>query len=119
MFDLLGIIIKGGPVMAPLLVCSIIALAVVIERFLFWRRISSRQAVEEMLDLVGEELFDAAFSLYYFIGFVSIPFWTLITGGVMTRYGFGPAFTVISTSYLLAMSLLVLLRTPVKQPSPR
>ena len=38
--------------MAPLLVCSIIALAVVIERFLFWRRISSRQAVEEMLDLV-------------------------------------------------------------------
>lgn len=52
MFDLLGIIIKGGPVMAPLLVCSIIALAVVIERFLFWRRISSRQAVEEMLDLV-------------------------------------------------------------------
>ncbi len=52
MFDLLGIIIKGGPVMAPLLVCSIIALAVVIEQFLFWRRISSRQAVEEMLDLV-------------------------------------------------------------------
>ena len=83
--------------------------------------VTSRQTLTQALlaDLVGEELFDAAFSLYYFIGFVSIPFWTLITGGVMTRYGFGPAFTVISTSYLLAMSLLVLLRTPVKQPSPR
>ena len=83
--------------------------------------VTSRQTLTQALlaDLVGEELFDAAFSLYYFIGFVSIPFWTLITGSVMTHYGFGPAFTVISTSYLLAMSLLVLLRTPVKQPSPR
>ena len=65
-------------------------------------------------DLVGEDLFDAAFSLYYFIGFVSIPFWTIITGGVMTKFGFGPAFSVISTSYLLAMSLLVFLRAPTK-----
>jgi len=78
--------------------------------------VTSRQTLTQALlaDLVGEELFDAAFSLYYFIGFVSIPFWTLITGGVMTHYGFGPAFTVISTSYLLAMSLLVLLRAPAK-----
>ena len=52
MFDLVGIIVKGGPVMAPLLVCSMIALAVVIERFLFWRQISSRQTVEEVFTLV-------------------------------------------------------------------
>ncbi len=79
--------------------------------------VTSRQTLTQALlaDLVGEDLFDAAFSLYYFIGFVSIPFWTVITGGVMTKYGFGPAFTVISTSYLLAMSLLALLRTPAKR----
>lgn len=79
--------------------------------------VTSRQTLTQALlsDLVGEDLFDAAFSLYYFIGFVSIPFWTVITGAVMTKYGFGPAFTVISTSYLLAMSLLVFLRTPVKK----
>jgi FSR family fosmidomycin resistance protein-like MFS transporter len=78
--------------------------------------VTSRQTLTQALlaDLVGEELFDAAFSLYYFIGFVSIPFWTLITGGVMTHYGFGPAFTVISTSYLLAMSLLVFLHAPAR-----
>jgi MFS family permease len=76
--------------------------------------VTSRQTLTQALlaDLVGEELFDAAFSLYYFIGFVSIPFWTVITGGVMTKYGFGPAFSVISISYLLAMSLLMLLRVP-------
>jgi MFS transporter, FSR family, fosmidomycin resistance protein len=81
--------------------------------------VTSRQTLTQALlsDLVGEDLFDAAFSLYYFIGFVSIPFWTVITGGVMTKYGFGPAFTVISTSYLLAMGLLVFLRAPAKARS--
>ena len=75
---------------------------------------TSRQTLTQALlsDLVGEDLFDAAFSLYYFIGFISIPFWTVITGGVMTKFGFGPAFTVISTSYLLAMTLLSLLPAP-------
>ena len=80
--------------------------------------VTSRQTLTQALlaDLVGEELFDAAFSLYYFIGFISIPFWTVITGGVMTKYGFGPAFSVISISYLFAMSLLVFLRVPAKGP---
>jgi FSR family fosmidomycin resistance protein-like MFS transporter len=80
--------------------------------------VTSRQTLTQALlaDMVGEELFDAAFSLYYFIGFVSIPFWTVITGGVMTKYGFGPAFSVISISYILAMSLLVLLHAPTKKP---
>jgi len=81
--------------------------------------VTSRQTLTQALlsDLVGEDLFDAAFSLYYFIGFISIPFWTVITGGVMTKFGFGPAFSVISTSYLLAMSLLFFLRAPAKARS--
>jgi hypothetical protein len=68
-------------------------------------------------DLVGEDLFDTAFRLYYFIGFVSIPIWTVITDGVMTKFGFGPAFSVISISYLLAMSLLFFLRAPARARS--
>lgn len=30
-------IVKGGPVMVPLIVCSVLALAVVLERSWFWR----------------------------------------------------------------------------------
>ena len=52
MFDFIDIIVKGGAVMAPLLVCSIIALTVVIERWLFWRRIGRRQPAESLLNLV-------------------------------------------------------------------
>jgi MFS transporter, FSR family, fosmidomycin resistance protein len=82
--------------------------------------VTSRQTLTQALlaDLVGDDLFDAAFSLYYFIGFVSIPFWTLITGGVMTKFGFGPAFSVISISYLIAMSLLTLLHMPKERERP-
>lgn len=46
--------------MVPLLACSIIALTVVIERFLFWRRVSSREAAEEMLSLVERGEFGKA-----------------------------------------------------------
>src|SRR5262245_30578570 len=60
MFDLVSIIVQGGPVMAPLLICSVIALAVVIERFLFWRRISSRQTEEKLLTLVERGEVDKA-----------------------------------------------------------
>lgn len=63
MFELFSIIIKGGPVMVPLLLCSVIALTVVIERFLFWRKITARQAAEKMLVLVEKGEIAQAYSL--------------------------------------------------------
>jgi len=53
-------LIKGGLVMVPLLACSIIALAIVIERFLFWRRIRDRQKSDEILSLVEQGEFSRA-----------------------------------------------------------
>ncbi|MBI3312272.1 MAG: MotA/TolQ/ExbB proton channel family protein [Candidatus Omnitrophica bacterium] len=46
---------KGGPVMWPLLACSVIAMTVVTERLLFWtavRRNRSREGVQRMLESV-------------------------------------------------------------------
>jgi biopolymer transport protein ExbB len=63
MFDFFAIIIKGGPVMVPLLACSIISLAVVIERTIFWRRARSRGPVEELLQLVERGEFSKAVEL--------------------------------------------------------
>ena len=63
MFDMISIIIKGGPVMVPLLVCSIISLAVTIERWLFWRKVQSRQPVEELLQKVERNEAEQALEL--------------------------------------------------------
>ena len=46
--------VKGGPVMYPLLACSLISLTVIIERALFWIREdmrTDRRLVEEVLEL--------------------------------------------------------------------
>jgi MFS transporter, FSR family, fosmidomycin resistance protein len=74
--------------------------------------VSSRQTLTQALlsDMVEPEVLDAAFSLYFLIGFISIPFWTVATGWVMTHYGFSMAFSLISSSYLIAMFLLLFLR---------
>src|SRR5215813_10895591 len=46
--------------MVPLLACSIVSLAVVIERIIFWRKAQSRGPVEELLQLVEHREFAEA-----------------------------------------------------------
>jgi len=46
--------------MVPLLGCSVIALAVVIERFMFWKRIGSQEAAESLLRSVEQRDFAKA-----------------------------------------------------------
>jgi biopolymer transport protein ExbB len=51
---MMDLFIKGGPVMYPLLACSILALTVIIERFLFWAREDLRRdqaLVDSVLEL--------------------------------------------------------------------
>jgi biopolymer transport protein ExbB len=45
---------NGGPVMVPLLACSVIVLTIIIERFFFWARISydrDQRLLDEVLEL--------------------------------------------------------------------
>ncbi|MCD4805636.1 MAG: MotA/TolQ/ExbB proton channel family protein [Desulfobacterales bacterium] len=51
---MLEIFIKGGPVMYPLLACSILVLTVIIERALFWISVNmhrNRHLIDEVLEL--------------------------------------------------------------------
>ena len=51
---MLDIFIHGGPVMYPLLACSLTALTVIVERLLFWAVVDMRHKrplVEEILEL--------------------------------------------------------------------
>ena len=57
-------------------------------------------------DFASPELTDAAFSIYYFVGFISGPIWTLIIGYVMQHYGFTPAFYIAAGTYIAGMLLL-------------
>jgi biopolymer transport protein ExbB len=63
MSEVVGIIIKGGIVMVPLLACSLISLALTIERFFFWAKINSQQTVQNMLGMAEQGKFDKAMKL--------------------------------------------------------
>jgi biopolymer transport protein ExbB len=63
MSEMVAIIVKGGIVMIPLLVCSVVSLALTIDRVIFWTRVKSRRLVHEMISLVQTGQFDNALKL--------------------------------------------------------
>jgi MFS family permease len=69
-------------------------------------------------DFARDELTDAAFSIYYFVGCISGPIWTLVVGYVMQHYGFTPAFFVAASTYLAGMLLLSFVRDEPKREGP-
>jgi MFS family permease len=75
---------------------------------------SSRLTLTQALvaDSLGDQDRDAAFSLYYFIGFFSDPIWSLVTGILMEDFGFSFAFSRLAFTYVIGMLLLFLVRTP-------
>jgi MFS family permease len=68
-------------------------------------------------DFATPELTDAAFSIYYFVGFISGPIWTLIIGYVMEHYGFAQAFYIAAGTYIAGMVLLMFVNDKPGQTS--
>jgi biopolymer transport protein ExbB len=61
--DFFALLLKGGLVMVPLLVSSILALAVVVERGVLWCRFRSQENGERILDLVAAGLLAQAMQM--------------------------------------------------------
>ena len=70
-------------------------------------------------DFAPDELTDAAFSIYYFVGCISGPIWTLIVGYVMQNYGFTPAFLIAASTYLAGMLLLLFVKEEPKRAATK
>jgi biopolymer transport protein ExbB len=49
---MLRILVKGGWMMIPIALCSLVAVATIIERFFFFRRIRKKNRGEEVIELV-------------------------------------------------------------------
>ena len=61
--SLIQTLAKGGPVMIPLVLCSVVALAVVIERFGFWWRQGDVEPAERALELAERGKLDEALEI--------------------------------------------------------
>jgi MFS family permease len=69
-------------------------------------------------DFARADLTDAAFSIYYFVGCISGPIWTLIVGYVMQRHGFTYAFYLAASTYVAGMLLLALVKDEAAKSKP-
>ena len=58
MVEIVSIIVKGGLVMIPLIACSLISLALTIERIIFWTRLKSKDVLQQILALVENGEFE-------------------------------------------------------------
>jgi MFS family permease len=83
-----------------------------INLLLYGAFVQARGALTQTMigDFATEELTDAAFSIYYFVGFISGPIWTMIIGYVMEHYGFTQAFYIAASTYIAGMLLLTLVK---------
>jgi biopolymer transport protein ExbB len=59
------ILVRGGPVMVPLLLASVISLAIIIERLLFWRRLRREEIDSTVFLLAAEGKIESALKLLY------------------------------------------------------
>src|SRR5262245_63921423 len=62
---LIGFLVRGGLVMIPLLASSVLSLAVIIERFFFWRRLRRRENDAIILQFVEAGNVERAEKLAY------------------------------------------------------
>jgi predicted MFS family arabinose efflux permease len=84
--------------------------------FIYSAVTSSRGTLTQAIvaDEVGDQDRDAAFSLYFLLGFISQPFWVLLTGYLMDTQGWGVALSRLSVSYIAGIILLFFIRSPEK-----
>ncbi len=87
----------------PLLILNLLAYGIVVHS-----RLVLTQAL--VADAAGGETADAAFSLYFFVGFITAPVWTLIFGAIMEYYGFAGGFSAMAATYVAGMALVTFLR---------
>jgi biopolymer transport protein ExbB len=60
---MLNFFVRGGPIMYPLLICSLVSVAVIVERILFWlsaKRERDNLLISDMLQMAEKGLYDKA-----------------------------------------------------------
>ena len=95
-----------------LLVHETVSPALIVNLVCYGALIQSRGTLTQSVvsEAVPANMMDVAFSIYFFIGFISGPAWTFVVGWLIDASSFNLAFQVVSVSYLAGM-LLVLLAT--------
>ena len=108
---LYGVMLFSTITTVTLVLHSQVTAALLLNVLVYGAVVNARGSLTQAMtaDAVPDEHMDAAFSIYYFVGFVSGPAWTALTGYLVDAHGFTTAFLVISLTYLLGMGMMALI----------
>jgi FSR family fosmidomycin resistance protein-like MFS transporter len=98
-----GLAVAEAP--GPLLLLNLLAYGMVVNS-----RLVITQALVADSAIGAGQTADAAFSLYFFVGFISAPIWTLIIGWIMENHGFTIGFSAMAVTYVAAIGLIAFIR---------
>jgi biopolymer transport protein ExbB len=93
-------LLKGGWMMLPLVVCSVVAIAVIIERFFFFRRIGAIHLAEELLGMIADKRMDDAADM---AKRSPLPLIRVMLAGMVNRYQSAKAMEAAVVNELAAM----------------
>lgn len=113
---LYGVMLLSTVTTITLVLHSQITAALLLNILVYGAVVNARGSLTQAMtaDAVPEEHMDAAFSIYFFVGFISGPIWTALTGFLVETRGFTTAFLAVSVTYLLGMVMITLIK-PRKQ----
>jgi len=97
---LLSVLLKGGWMMLPLAICSVIAIAVIIERFLFFRCINAIHHAETILAMIGDNRIDEAADM---ANKSELPLIRIMSAGIANRFHFSKAMEAVAVNELAIM----------------
>lgn len=93
-------LMKGGWMMLPLAVCSILAVAVIIERYFFFRRLGTAGPAEKVLELIETRHVDEALDL---TASSRLPLIKVLAAGIASRQNPAKAMETVGISELSIM----------------
>jgi MFS family permease len=108
----LGLALAAAP--GPLLVLNLLAYGMVVNS-----RMVITQALVADSAIASGQTADAAFSLYFFVGFISAPIWTVLFGAIMEGFGFAVGFGAMAATYVVAVVLVAFIHDTTPRPVAR
>jgi len=100
-------LIKGGWMMVPLAICSLVAVTIIIERFVFFRRLGKANRAEEVINLARKNQIDEAISIIDETsgssGVHPLPLMSVLSTGLTHRSEPGGAMEAVGISELSVM----------------
>ncbi|WP_169717933.1 Biopolymer transport protein ExbB [Sporomusa silvacetica DSM 10669] len=97
---MVDLLIKGGWIMLPLAICSIVAITIIVERLLFFKRAGAVERADKVITLINQGQIDEAINL---TKGAKVPLLRILSAGIDNRHKSAKAMEAVGIAELSVM----------------